>query len=153
MFNRRELAVFWLFFGSMMFFVVSASLFAPSEAQQSNRYKIERVIDGDTVVISAKFLPHELGQVLSLRIKGVDTPESGARAKCDSEKELAQNAKQFVIDMIAASKSTKVILYGWDKYGGRVLGDIILNGMLISELLISNGYAFRYDGGTKASWC
>lgn len=120
------------------------------EAQQ---YKIRRVIDGDTVVIDAKFLPRELGQYLSLRIIGIDTPESGARAKCVFEHNHAKNAKQYLSETITSAKTIKVILRGWDKYGGRVLGDIIVDGALISELLIAKGYAYRYDGGTKTSWC
>ena len=41
----------------------------------------------------------------------------------------------------------------WDKYGGRVLGDIILDGQSLRALLIQNGYAREYYGEAKQSWC
>jgi endonuclease YncB( thermonuclease family) len=44
-------------------------------------------------------------------------------------------------------------LYDWDKFGGRVLGDIILNGKSLREMLIANGYARAYFGEAKQSWC
>jgi endonuclease YncB( thermonuclease family) len=39
------------------------------------------------------------------------------------------------------------------KYGGRVLGDVIIDGEPLSKKLIASGYAIPYDGGTKKSWC
>jgi endonuclease YncB( thermonuclease family) len=46
-----------------------------------------------------------------------------------------------------------VVLYGWDKFGGRVLGDIILNGQSLRTMLIQNGFAREYFGEAKQSWC
>jgi endonuclease YncB( thermonuclease family) len=40
-----------------------------------------------------------------------------------------------------------------DKYGGRVLGDVFLDGKRLSEMLIANGFARRYHGEKKSSWC
>jgi endonuclease YncB( thermonuclease family) len=47
--------------------------------------QIVRVNDGDTVVISAPFLPAPLKPELAVRVFGVDTPEKGHRAQCPSE--------------------------------------------------------------------
>jgi endonuclease YncB( thermonuclease family) len=41
----------------------------------------------------------------------------------------------------------------WDKYGGRVLGDVLLNGQSLRQLLIANGFAREYYGEAKTSWC
>jgi endonuclease YncB( thermonuclease family) len=41
----------------------------------------------------------------------------------------------------------------WDKYGGRVLGDVILDGKSLREMLIEKGYAREYYGEAKTSWC
>ena len=123
-------------------------------AQQVHDYKILRVIDGDTVEIEAPFLPVELKQVFSLRLVGIDTPEKGARAKCERERERAAEAKKFVEDRIAAAKKVQVLLVGWDKYGGRVLGDVVLDGEYLSLTLIINNYAVMYNGsGRKKDWC
>ena len=41
----------------------------------------------------------------------------------------------------------------WDKYGGRVLGDVVLNGQSLRQMLIVNGHAREYYGEAKQSWC
>jgi endonuclease YncB( thermonuclease family) len=115
--------------------------------------QILRVSDGDTVVISAPFLPKPLKPELAVRIYGIDTPEKGFRAKCSREDARGQAASKFTKDLVASSQKTQVTLYDWDKFGGRVLGDIILNGKSLREMLIANGYARAYFGEAKQSWC
>lgn len=114
---------------------------------------ILRASDGDTVVIEAPFLPAPLKKELAVRIYGVDTPEKGFRAKCPSEDARGQAASKFTKDLIANSQKRQVVLYDWDKFGGRVLGDIILNGQSLRSALIANGYAREYFGEAKQSWC
>ena len=116
-------------------------------------YKIIRVIDGDTVEIEANFLPPPLKPSLKLRIYGIDTPEKKSRAKCDLEAELSKKATAFTQKVINESISRKIKIRKWDKYGGRVLGDIILDGKSLEALLLNEGLAKPYDGGKKLSWC
>ncbi len=115
--------------------------------------QIIRVNDGDTVVISAPFLPAPLKPELAVRIFGVDTPEKGHRAQCPSEDARGQAATQFTKAAVTNSSKRQVILYGWDKFGGRVLGDIILDGKSLRTGLIQNGFAREYFGEAKQSWC
>jgi endonuclease YncB( thermonuclease family) len=115
--------------------------------------KIVRVNDGDTVVIAAPFLPLPLKPELAVRIFGVDTPEKGFRAQCPSEDQRGQAATAFTKNAVATTQKHQVILYGWDKFGGRVLGDLILNGVSLRAELIKNGYAREYFGEAKQSWC
>ena len=115
--------------------------------------QIIRATDGDTVVIAAPYLPAPLKPELAVRVFGVDTPEKGFRAHCDSEKKRGEQASIFTKDVIKAAKKHQVILYSWDKFGGRVLGDIILDGMSLRSLLIKNGFAREYFGDAKTSWC
>jgi endonuclease YncB( thermonuclease family) len=115
--------------------------------------KILRVTDGDTVVIAAPFLPAPLKPELAVRVYGVDTPEKGFRGQCDSEKQRGEAASVFTKGLINTSQQRQVILYGWDKFGGRVLGDIILNGQSLRAQLIANGFAREYYGDAKQSWC
>ena len=114
---------------------------------------IVRVSDGDTIVIAAPFLPAPLKPELAVRIFGVDTPEKGFRAKCESENQRGLAASEFTKKAVAASAKRQVVLYDWDKFGGRVLGDIILNGQSLRALLIQNGFAREYYGDAKQSWC
>ena len=115
--------------------------------------QIVRVNDGDTVVIAAPFLPAPLKPELAIRIYGVDTPEKGFRAKCPQEDERGKAATKFTTSAVAKSSKRQVVLYDWDKFGGRVLGDIILDGQSLRSALIQNGFAREYYGEAKQSWC
>lgn len=115
--------------------------------------QIIKVTDGDTVVIAAPFLPAPLKPQLAVRIFGVDTPEKGHRAKCASEAQRGEAATQFTKKAVASTKQHQVMLYGWDKFGGRVLGDMILDGVSLRAELIRNGLAREYYGDAKQSWC
>ena len=115
--------------------------------------QIIRVTDGDTVVIAAPFLPAPLKPQLAVRIFGVDTPEKGHRAQCPKENEMALVASKFTTEAIQSHPKHQVIIYGWDKFGGRILGDILVNGQSIRQGLISNGLAREYYGEAKQSWC
>ena len=114
---------------------------------------ITRVIDGDTVAFQAPFLPAPLKQELSIRVFGVDTPEKGFRAGCPSEDAKGQAASAFTKAQINASTKRQIILMDWDKYGGRVLGDVLLDGKSLRQQLIANGFAREYYGEAKTSWC
>ncbi len=115
--------------------------------------KIIRAIDGDTIVIAAPYLPAPLKPELGVRIFGVDTPEKSFRAKCDIEKQRGEQASVFVKNLITSTKKHQVVLYDWDKFGGRVLGDMLFDGVSLRELLIKNGFARAYFGDAKQSWC
>lgn len=115
--------------------------------------EIVRINDGDTVVISAPFLPAPLKPELAVRVFGVDTPEKGFRAQCPQEDARGKAATEFTKAAVQNSRQRQVILYGWDKFGGRVLGDIILDGKSLRQGLIANGFAREYYGEAKTSWC
>ena len=119
--------------------------------------QILRVTDGDTVVISAPFLPAPFKPELAIRVYGVDTPEKGHRAMCPSEAQRGEAASAFTKNAInqaaAAGGKFQVTMYGWDKFGGRVLGDILVNGQSLRAALIANGFAREYYGEAKQSWC
>lgn len=115
--------------------------------------QILRVTDGDTIVIAAPFLPAPLKPQLAVRIFGVDTPEKGHRAQCDKEKAMGDQASKYTQAIVAQGRQFQVTLYGWDKFGGRVLGDILVNGQSVRQGLIANGFAREYYGEAKQSWC
>ena len=114
---------------------------------------ITRVIDGDTVAFHAPFLPAPLKQELSIRVFGVDTPEKGHRAQCPAEATRGAAATEFTKRLVAAAQQRQMVLMDWDKYGGRVLGDVLLNGQSLRAMLIQNGFAREYYGEAKTSWC
>lgn len=116
-------------------------------------YKILRVSDGDTVVFEAPFMPAPLKPQLSLRVLGVDTPEKGSRAQCPNEDALAEKASAFTKDAINKAKKVQIEIKEHDKFGGRVLGDVIIDNQRLSKMLIDNGLARAYFGEKKQSWC
>jgi endonuclease YncB( thermonuclease family) len=125
-------------------------LAAPALAEQ---YKITRVIDGDTVEIAVDFLPDPLPPKLSIRVLGIDTPEKAPRAQCEAEAKKAAEASAFTKSAVAMAQSVEIQIEKWDKYGGRVLGHVLLDGHSLSDMLIGAGLARPYKGEAKTSWC
>ena len=139
----------------LLFLIIPCLVLAQPKQKPGVTYDavITRVIDGDTVAFQADFLPAPLKKELSIRVYGVDTPEKGFRAQCASEAQRGEAASAFTKQAVAASQTRQVVLMDWDKYGGRVLGDVILNGQSLRVMLIQNGFAREYYGEAKTSWC
>lgn len=135
-----------------MRFILFFLVFASVSLSQTYNWKVNRVVDGDTIEVHVDFLPKELGNKLLVRVWGVDTPEKSWRAKSDSERKLGEEASVFTKKQIQNAKDIKIHLIGWDKFGGRVLGDVIIDGINLRELLIKNGYAREYYGDKKENW-
>lgn len=135
-----------------MRFILFLLICASASIAQTYDWKINRVVDGDTVEVHVDFLPKELGDKLLVRVWGVDTPEKSWRAKSDHERKLGEEATDFTKKQVQNGKNIKIHLIGWDKYGGRVLGDVIIDGVNLRESLIKNGYAREYYGDKKEDW-
>lgn len=132
---------------------LTMSVMAKDIAMKEYDWKITRVIDGDTVAFEADFLPEPLKQELSIRVYGVDTPEKGWRGQCDKEKAAGEAASAFTKQLIKQATTIKIAIAKWDKFGGRVLGDVILDGKSLRKQLIDKGHAREYYGDAKVSWC
>lgn len=121
-------------------------------------WKVNRVIDGDTIEIIIPSFPEELNPV-KIRVRGINTPEkSKVNAKCENEIILAKQATEFtktiIFKAIDEDRSIKFSQLSWDKYGGRIVANVHIGGKTqLSELLIKNGLAKPYDGSRKSSWC
>lgn len=123
---------------------------------------IVEVYDGDTIKTQLT-LPAPLNE-MSIRINGIDTPEMPAksyattgklgRADCVLEAELALLAKARIQYLAHGTNTMLVTNYEWGKFGGRVLGDVSINGVDVAELLIEEGLAIPYHGKKKThNWC
>ncbi len=115
------------------------------------RGTVLRVVDSDTVKAQIAVWP-TLDTIVSVRLRGVDTPEK-FRPKCESEKAAAEIATDFVKGLLPAGAEVTITDVTSDKFGGRVVGDLLIDGKSLSEILIEKGFARPYDGGTKSSWC
>jgi micrococcal nuclease len=110
------------------------------------------VVDGDTVNTTLK-LPCPLCNA-SVRQLGIDTPESNHLAKCAKERELGLKAKAFTASLFVNQEEFMARRIRWDKYGGRILGYIEVNGVDLGKALIDKGLAKPYFGsGPKPDWC
>ena len=145
-----------------MWFLLHLVLVAATCHDYRARFSISKVIDGDTVSFDvSSFMPAPLNTSLSLRVRGVDCPESGSRAKCPREATLASEATAFTKSMLDRYQvaDTGIRICAWDKYGGRVLGDLIFwddeqSTTTLSTSLISAGHAVEYSGrGVRQDWC
>jgi endonuclease YncB( thermonuclease family) len=115
-------------------------------------YKIIRIIDGDTLEIDGPPLPKELK--LSVRVLGIDTPEKGSRAKCKKESDLGKKSFKFTVDFVGFSGREAVFSnIKWDKFGGRILADVEIDGVSLAKSLLKAGLAREYFGKKKKSWC
>jgi len=115
-------------------------------------WQVIGIKDGDTLTVTLPGLPPALNPV-AVRLRSVDAPESGGRARCASERTLAERATRFTRQAIAAASRIEFEQPSWDKYGGRIDADVRVDGKLLSEQLIAAGLARRYDGGRRAGWC
>ena len=136
-----------------VYFVMLSAALAKTPTGVTYDTTIIRVSDGDTIVIAAPYLPAPLKPQLAVRIFGVDTPEKGHRAQCDSERARGEKASAWTKSFVKSGKKFQVVLYKWDKFGGRVLGDILVDGVSVRHGLIAAGLAREYYGDKKESWC
>jgi len=116
------------------------------------RWQVVGIKDGDTLAVVLPALPATLNPI-GVRLRGVDTPEGGGRAKCASERALAARATKFTRQAVTAAASIEFGDPSWDKYGGRIDADVWIDGKRLADQLIAVGLARRYDGGKRAGWC
>ena len=116
--------------------------------------KIDKVVDGDTIDVTID-LGFDLYKKERVRIAGVDTPEK--RTRDLEEKALGLDAtywmKKQLEDTIAGDEELIIrteLKGGTGKYG-RLLGWLYVGDATVSlnEQMITEGYAWSYDGGTK----
>ncbi len=116
--------------------------------------KVKKVLDGDTidVVIDLGF---DLAKTERVRIAGVDTPEK--RTRDLEEKALGIDATNWLkgkLEEVIKGDTDLVIrtelVGGVGKYG-RLLGWLYAGDseLSLNEQMITEGYAWEYDGGTK----
>ena len=116
--------------------------------------KINRVVDGDTIDVTLD-LGFSLTKKERVRIAGVDTPEK--RTRNLEEKELGIDATNWLKDKIKDTLTgdneltiRTELVGGVGKYG-RLLGWLYVgdDDYSLNEQMITEGYAWPYDGGTK----
>jgi endonuclease YncB( thermonuclease family) len=113
--------------------------------------EVTSIYDGDTFRANIKGYPDIVGDRMSIRINGIDTPEM--RGKCQKEKELARKAKQVTVKALRGAQVVELRNMKRGKYF-RIVADVYADNSSVGRLLIEKGLAVKYDGGTKVmNWC
>ena len=116
--------------------------------------EIKKVLDGDTIDVIID-LGFDLAKTERVRIAGVDTPEK--RTRNLEEKALGIDATEWLKDKLESAIDgdddlviRTELVGGVGKYG-RLLGWLYIGDATVSlnEQMITEGYAWPYDGGTK----
>jgi micrococcal nuclease len=145
---RRNIAL------SVLAAVIALSAFAlapinlaqgePSPPQAPHQSANWRVIDGDTF--------EDLGTGDRYRLENIDTPETGARARCTAERQLGDRATLQARALITGADTLDVRRTGRiDRYN-RIIAFIEVDGRDLGELLIADGLA-RPWRGRREPWC
>ena len=110
-----------------------------------------RNYDGDTITFNLPGLHPIIGEEISIRVNGIDTPE--IKGKCEKEKYNAQQAQQMVADFLKDAEQIVLKSMERGKYF-RIAADVIIDGENLADVLVEAGMAVRYDGGKKThKWC
>jgi len=115
------------------------------------RANVVKVVDGDTVDVDI-----DLGFGICMkdervRIMGIDTPESRTRDKVEDL--FGEAAKARVGQLLSGDVvlKTQIARNGEDMKGkfGRILGDFKIGDKMLTDILIEEGHAVAYFGGSK----
>ena len=112
--------------------------------------KVVKVHDGDTITIMTVLFNGDVSPKSNLykfnvRVLGIDTPE--LKTKNVKEKELGIIARD-ALRALLMNKVVKLKNVSYDKYG-RILCNVFLDDVNVSEWLVSNNHAVLYNGGKK----
>jgi micrococcal nuclease len=109
---------------------------------------VTRVVDGDTIDVVLD-LGFSILHKCRVRLYGIDTPES--RTKNQDEKVRGKLAEKYLKDAIKNGKEIVLQTKIKDSKGkfGRVLANLVVDGININQSLITNHLAVRYFGQSK----
>lgn len=111
---------------------------AKSKKNTKEKYKVERVVDGDTFVIKKS------GKLIKVRLIGVDTPESvhknkkrntiwGKKASAYTKRCLLKKKVYLTYDISKKDKYGRLLAYVWTKKSGKYI--------MFNQTLVKKGYA------------
>lgn len=135
-------------------FLSSPSLLADGFTEKVSgpiEFEVVRVYDGDTFTVIVHPWPR-IQIETGVRVAGADTPELH-NSGCEKAARLSQEALKFTTQALTKARVKTLTQIEEDKYGGRIVAVVNLDGKNLADLLISSGYAFPYSGGTKTPWC
>ena len=114
------------------------------------RCEVVKIIDGDTIRVDVDLGFGIWSRNETLRLYGIDTPES--RTRDLEEKKYGLAAKQFLTNMLDDSGGIKLKSHGKGKFG-RILGELWRTtnyaDKSINEYMVEKHHAAPYHGQSK----
>lgn len=157
-FNSISAASIFIYFGIALLvpiYTIAESTESKNCHHDDNTFRCVTYVknyDGDTITVSIPGVHPLIGEKISVRVLGVDTPEIKGKSKC--EKNKARTAQRLVENLLKNAKNIELKNVQRDKYF-RILADVVADGKSIKDLVIKNHLAYQYDGSTKLNldWC
>jgi endonuclease YncB( thermonuclease family) len=138
-------------------FLLLLSLFwvtsSPAEAMEPHFHNVtfHRCYHAHSCFVSIPNLPKIFGDVILIRIAGIETPE--ILGQCDKEKELANKARNYVNTVLENAR--EIELYDLERGEHfNLIARIMANGKSVSKLMIDKKFALPANDKTgKPNWC
>lgn len=130
----------------LILLIVFSGLHAKDSYGRFKVNKVIRVYDGDTFFADINSVHPIIGDTIGIRIDNINTPEIRGSSEC--EKAAAHKAKAFVQKKLKNAKKIELRNIKRGKYF-RIVADVYIDGINLGDLIISEGLAVPYDGGTK----
>ena len=115
-------------------------------------YKCElvKIIDGDTIDVNLDLGFDVVLKKQRIRLFGINTPESRTRDLEEKKHGLAAKARLGELIEAADTLIIKTAIDGKarGKYG-RILGTVYADNKSVNDILVDEGHAIEYHGGTK----
>jgi endonuclease YncB( thermonuclease family) len=112
-------------------------------------HEIRSIYDGDTFKVTIPGWPGIVGNDVSIRINGIDTPER--RGTSENIKTLAAEARQTTVTLLREAETVELRNIQRGKYF-RIIADVFVDDRSLAEILIEKKLAKPYDGGTRPQW-
>ncbi len=118
----------------LLIFTICINIFSNSRI-----YKVLYVSDGDTIAVKKIEGQKEVGNLVKIRLFGIDAPELN--------QDYGYESKEFLLKLIRG-KRVKIEGTKKDRYG-RLLGTVYYNNENINEKMVMTGNAWWYENYDK----
>src|SRR5271157_3887082 len=96
--------------------------------------KVVRIADGDMITILVD------RKQVKVRLSDIDAPERG--------QDYSQRSRQALANLVFG-KEVRIVTHGKDRYG-RVIGNVVVGGKLVNEILVREGWAWNFVKYSKS---
>lgn len=103
----------------------------------AGQFKVNRVIDGDTIKITGN------GSKATVRFVGIDAPET-YKKKNQPGQPFSRKSTKYLASLVL-NKTVEIKSYGTDRYG-RILGEVYVSGTNVNLEMVKAGLAEVYRG-------